>query len=88
MSIRIAALVAATIATIATTSIALAPSANACSSGFYKAKSGDCVHRPICGASTQPPGATALCGDGCWSFSENPTEDETCSGHQGTQRVL
>ena len=73
---------------IMTSAIGFASPANACSSGYYKAKSGDCVHRPICGVTTQPPGATALCGDGCWSFSENPAEDETCSGHLGTQKVL
>lgn len=89
MSVRIAALVTATFATLATTAaIASAPPASACPTGYYKAASGDCVHRPICGVSTQPPGATALCNDGCWSFSENPNEDETCHGHKGTAKVL
>ncbi|BDB44835.1 MULTISPECIES: DUF3761 domain-containing protein [Mycobacterium] len=71
---------------------ALAPppqaSAQSCSKGYYKAASGNCVHRPICGVSTQPDGATALCNDGCWSFSENPSEDDTCSGHGGAKKVL
>jgi hypothetical protein len=88
MSVRIIAFVAATVTALGTTAIALAPPASACSSGYYKAKSGDCVHRPICGVNTQPPGATALCNDGCWSFSENADLDETCSGHRGTQKVL
>jgi Protein of unknown function (DUF3761) len=88
MSVRVAAIIAATIATLGTTAIALSPPASACPSGYYKAASGDCVHRPICGVTRQPPGATALCNDGCWSFSENPSEDETCRGHQGTAKVL
>ncbi len=83
MSIRIAALITAVVATFGTTAIALAPPASACPSGYYKAASGDCVHRPICGVTTQPPGSTAQCADGCWSFSENPNEDETCHGHGG-----
>jgi hypothetical protein len=87
MSVRIAAPIAATIATIAAMGIALAPPANACPSGYYKAASGDCVRRPVC-TPTQPPGATALCGDGCWSFSENPNEDDTCHGRGGVQRVV
>jgi Protein of unknown function (DUF3761) len=87
MSVRIAGLIAAIIVTIATTSIAFAPSASACSSGYYKAASGDCVHKPVCTA-TQPPDATALCGDGCWSFTEHPYDDDSCHGRGGVQRVL
>jgi Protein of unknown function (DUF3761) len=77
-------------AAIAMTAIGSASPANAqsCPSGYYRAASGDCVHRPICGVTTQPSGATALCNDGCWSFSENADEDETCSRHGGTQKVL
>jgi Protein of unknown function (DUF3761) len=85
MSVRIVAFIAATIATLGTTAIVLASPANACPSGYYKAASGDCVHRPICGVSTQPPGATALCNDGCWSFSEHPGDDDTCHGHGGVK---
>ncbi|WP_372494558.1 DUF3761 domain-containing protein [Mycobacterium colombiense] len=88
MSVRIVALIAAALATLGTTAIASAPPASACPTGYYKASSGDCVHRPICGVATQPPDATALCNDGCWSFSENATEDDTCHGHQGTSKVL
>jgi hypothetical protein len=54
-----------------------------CSEGYYKAASGDCVHRPICGVSTAPPGATAQCADGCYTFSEEPSGDYTCRGHGG-----
>jgi hypothetical protein len=81
MPVRLAGFIAATIATIGTTAIALAPPASACPSGYYKAASGDCVHRPICNVPTQPPGATIQCPDGCWSFSEHPNEDYTCHGH-------
>jgi hypothetical protein len=69
-------------------SVASPAEAQSCPKGYYRAASGDCVHRPICGLTTQPPGATALCNDGCWSFSENPDADETCSSHQGTAKVL
>jgi Protein of unknown function (DUF3761) len=80
-------LIASTVATIATSAIALAPPANACPSGTYKAASGDCVKRPVCTA-TQPSDATAQCRDGCWSFSEDPYADDTCHGRGGVLRVL
>jgi hypothetical protein len=38
---RIATLIAVTIATLGTTTLVLAPPANACPSGYYKAASGD-----------------------------------------------
>ncbi|ARV82560.1 DUF3761 domain-containing protein [Mycobacterium intracellulare] len=87
MCVRIVALIAATIAVLVTASTVLAPSASACPSGYYKAASGQCVHRPIC-APAPPPGATAQCADGCYSFSENPDEDDTCHGRGGVQRAL
>ena len=59
-----------------------------CPSGYYRAASGDCVHRPVCGVSSPPQGATALCNDGCYSFSENADMDETCSRNGGTKQVL
>jgi Protein of unknown function (DUF3761) len=68
-------------AAILTSAIGFASPANACPSGYYKAASGDCVHRPICHVPTRPPGAAALCADGCWSFSEHPDDDYTCHGH-------
>jgi Protein of unknown function (DUF3761) len=42
----------------------------------------------VCGVSSPPQGATALCNDGCYSFSENADMDETCSRHGGTKQVL
>jgi hypothetical protein len=82
MSVRVAALTAAVFASLGTTvAIASAPPASACPSGYYKAASGNCVHRPICHVPTQPPGATIQCPDGCWSFSEHPDDDYTCHGH-------
>jgi Protein of unknown function (DUF3761) len=59
-----------------------------CPKGYYRAASGDCVHRPVCGVTSPPQGATALCNDGCYSFSENADMDETCSRHGGTKQVL
>jgi Protein of unknown function (DUF3761) len=59
-----------------------------CHKDYYHAASGDCVHRPVCGVSSPPQGATALCNDGCYSFSENADMDETCSRHGGTKKVL
>ena len=88
MSIRIAALIAAVITALGTTAIVSAPPASACPSGYYKASSGDCVHRPICGVTTQPPVPPPCAGTAAGRFSENPTEDDTCHGHQGTQKVL
>jgi hypothetical protein len=56
-----------------------------CREGYYKAASGDCVHRPVCGVSSPPPGSSAQCADGCYTFSENPDEDYTCHGHGGVK---
>ena len=50
-----------------------------CSKGFYKAASGDCVHRPVC-TPAPPPGATAECADGCFTFSEDPTDSTRPTG--------
>jgi Protein of unknown function (DUF3761) len=58
-----------------------------CSKGFYKAASGDCVHRPVC-TPAPPPDATAECADGCFTFSEDPTDDDTCHGRGGVKRVF
>lgn len=52
----------------------------ACKSGYYKNASGRCVHRPV-KASKAPPGATAHCRDGTWSFSQHASG--TCSHHGG-----
>jgi hypothetical protein len=77
-------------AAIAIGTIWTASPANAvmqCSKGYYKAASGDCVHHPVC-TSAPPPGATAQCADGCYSFSEDPSEDDTCHGRGGVARAL
>lgn len=58
-----------------------------CREGYYKAASGHCVHRPVC-APAPPPGATAECGDGCFTFSEDPTDDDTCHGRQGVMKIF
>ena len=55
--------------------------------GCYIAESGDCVPYPQQGGS-QPPGATAQCADGSWSFSEHPYASGTCNGHGGVQRYF
>jgi hypothetical protein len=55
--------------------------------GCYIAESGDCVPYPQKGG-PQPPGATARCEDGSWSFSEHPYAGGTCHGHGGVQTVL
>jgi hypothetical protein len=28
------------------------------------------------------------CPDGCYSFSEHPSDDDTCHGHRGVQQAL
>jgi hypothetical protein len=58
-----------------------APTASAC----YSASSGDCVPDPTQGPAA-PPGATAQCRDGDWSFSEH--HSGTCSGHGGVAQWL
>jgi hypothetical protein len=60
------------VAAMATAPIGLSSSpANAEPGGCYIASSGDCVPYPQQGG-PQPPGATAQCVDGSWSFSEHP----------------
>jgi Protein of unknown function (DUF3761) len=89
MSVRIATLIAAT--ALAAASIGLAPTAAAspqCGDGpDYVASSGDCVHDPE-PASTPPSGATAICQDGDYSFSEHPHSGGTCHGHGGVKQYL
>ena len=48
--------------------------------GYYINVSGHHVHRPVA-SSRRPPGASAHCGDGTWSFSEH--HRGTCSHHGG-----
>ncbi|WP_405136041.1 DUF3761 domain-containing protein [Nocardia sp. NBC_01388] len=56
-----------------------------CSATEYDNVDGDCVPRPQ-QAPSAPPGATALCKDGDYSFSEN--HRGTCSGHHGVAKWL
>ena len=66
--------------------LAAAPIATACPAGTYQApSSGDCVQDPTA-APSPPPGATAQCRDGTYSFSE--TRAGTCSRHGGVAQWL
>lgn len=58
---------------------------SAIASGFYTNVDGHRVHRPARAAS-RPSGATAQCGDGSWSFSQN--HGGTCSHHGGVSSWL
>jgi|GEM_PF-3201779 len=55
------------------------------SSDYYVNVSGNLVHRPMFSA-TQPPGATAQCADGSWSFSQH--RRGTCNYHGGVRHWL
>jgi hypothetical protein len=52
--------------------------------GYYVNSSGHQVSRP-CGTAT---GATALCADGRYSYSEHPYAPGTCSYHGGVVQHL
>jgi len=86
MLLRLATLIAVLAASAA---IGATSPANAvqCSKGYYKAASGDCVHKPVC-APSPPPGATGQCVDGCFTFSEDPNDDDTCHGRGGLQKAF
>jgi hypothetical protein len=56
-----------------------------CGAGEYQNSDGTCVPDPT-QAPTAPPGATALCNDGSWSFSKH--RSGTCSGHGGVAYFL
>ncbi|MDT8911618.1 DUF3761 domain-containing protein [Amycolatopsis sp. PS_44_ISF1] len=58
-----------------------APAAE-CGGDYYVNSSGNCVHRP----SSNPAGATALCKDGSYSYSQH--RSGTCSGHGGVKNWL
>jgi hypothetical protein len=53
--------------------------------GYYTNVDGKQVHRPVC-ANSAPPGATAQCRDGSYSFSLH--HSGTCSGHGGVHSWL
>lgn len=56
-----------------------------CGAGYYTNVDGACVHDPEYSA-VQPSGATALCGDGTYSFSRH--HRGTCSHHDGVAQFL
>ena len=56
-----------------------------CPAGTYLADSGDCVQSPT-GAPSPAVGATTMCGDGTYSFSQN--RSGTCSHHEGVAQWL
>jgi len=85
MLVRVGLCVAVVIGTIWTASPADA--VMQCREGYYKSASGDCVHRPVC-TPTPPPGAAAQCGDGCFTFSEEPSDENTCHGRQGVAKIF
>ncbi|WP_103348464.1 DUF3761 domain-containing protein [Amycolatopsis sp. CA-128772] len=59
-----------------------APAPTACGADYYRNSDGNCVHRP----SDNPSGATALCKDGTYSYSQH--RSGTCSGHGGVRTWL
>ncbi|WP_328449381.1 DUF3761 domain-containing protein [Amycolatopsis sp. NBC_00438] len=59
-----------------------APQPAACGADYYRNSDGNCVHRP----SDNPSGATAICNDGSYSYSQH--RSGTCSGHGGVRTWL
>ncbi|MCV7075106.1 DUF3761 domain-containing protein [Mycobacterium szulgai] len=59
-----------------------------CGSGYYQNSDGKCIPRPTPGSpgGGAPPGATAICRDGDYSFSTH--HSGTCSGHGGVQQWI
>ncbi|MFC9252467.1 DUF3761 domain-containing protein [Amycolatopsis thailandensis] len=68
-----------------TTPTAKAPNLAECGSDYYRNTDGVCVHRPATGPGAAN-GATALCKDGSYSYSQN--RRGTCSGHGGVRTWL
>lgn len=58
---------------------------SACGADYYRNSDGNCVHDPV-QAPSAPSGATALCHDGTYSFSQH--RSGTCSGHGGVAEWL
>ncbi|WP_330257636.1 DUF3761 domain-containing protein [Nocardia sp. NBC_00565] len=56
-----------------------------CGADSYVNSDGQCVHRPQ-SAPAAPPGATARCGDGTYSYSQH--RSGTCSHHGGVANWL
>jgi len=58
--------------------------------GYYRNSVGHQVPRPCGDARSEqvPPGATAICRDGTYSYSEHPYSGGTCSHHGGVQKHL
>ena len=61
------------------------PSPASCGSAYYRNSSGHCVLRPTANP-PDPAGATALCVDGTYSYSEHASG--TCSHHGGVARWI
>ncbi|MFI5587865.1 DUF3761 domain-containing protein [Amycolatopsis sp. NPDC051758] len=64
------------------TTVQAAPKPAECGADYYRNSDGNCVHRP----SDNPAGATALCKDGSYSYSQH--RSGTCSGHGGVRTWL
>jgi xanthine/CO dehydrogenase XdhC/CoxF family maturation factor len=85
MFLRVATLIAVTLVSAAVGTASPAAAVMHCSKDYYKAVSGDCVHKPVCTPS-RPPGATGQCADGCFTFSEDPDDEHACHGRGGLQK--
>jgi hypothetical protein len=84
----VASATTAVVAAPTTEAAAAAPTTAAavsCQSNEYRNSSGHCVPRPT-QAPAPPPGASAICNDGSYSFSEH--RRGTCSGHGGVRTWL
>jgi hypothetical protein len=60
------------------------PYAGCTTQQWYTNSEGHRVHSPCkTYRGDRPPGSTAHCRDGSWSFSEHPSASHTCSHHAG-----